>query len=390
MRKQDIFNPATDVVSISHTGNVRKENEDSFGYALTPNGHVFVVCDGMGGHVGGKEASETAVHAIMEFLSRKTFADIPTAIREAVQYANRAVYEKALQNPHLRGMGTTVVMAVIKDDKVYIGHAGDSRIYLFTDGNLIQLTKDHSLVQKLYEMGIISREDMRTHPRKNEITRALGLKPDIQPDVPQEPLLLKNNDILLLCTDGLTDMADDETIRKILAESPGIKEAGQKLLRHALQAGGKDNITLQLIKITNSNYKETIYPGKEKTSIHDDITLIDENNTYRPQQTQTRISPAEFLTRSKIIGLIALLSLLSIAWWLWKRSATDTSRPPTVQTEQTEKTKPESIQTEDAANLPDQNRQQSGESKSRQRENSSSDKNLPSKKTAKPQNHENK
>ncbi len=321
MSQQDIFNIQTDAASITHKGLVRKENEDNMGYAHTPNGHVFVVCDGMGGHVGGKEASQTAVNAILEFMKAKPYVNIPKAIAEAIKYANKKVYEKAQQNPSLKGMGTTVVMAVVKDDKIYIGHVGDSRIYLFTDGKLVQLTKDHSFVQKLYDMGIINEEEKRKHPRKNEITRALGLNATVTPAVPAEPLLLKNNDILLLCSDGLTDMVEDQHIARILGENPDVKQAAQKLIKAALEGGGKDNVTLQLIKITNSNYKESIYPGKTKTSIHEDITLIDENNTHALKHLHTPARKNRLAGSQKILWLggLLLFSLLGVTA-IWKIS----------------------------------------------------------------------
>ena len=279
MNTNDIFNFKQDTAAITNVGLVRKENEDNFGYAYTNNGHVFVVCDGMGGHVGGKEASSTAVNAIMNFFSSKIFLNIPKGMEEAMKYANKAVFDKALNNTNLKGMGTTIVMVVIKEDKVYVGHVGDSRIYLLTDNNLIRLTKDHSYVQELFDRGIISNEEMRTHSRKNEITKALGLTQEVEPEVTKEPLLLKNGDTLLLCSDGLTDMVDDANIREVLITNNNVGDAAQQLLHMALTAGGKDNITMQLIKITNSNYKDSIYENKNNINQRelDQDTLVDEH-----------------------------------------------------------------------------------------------------------------
>ena len=315
MNNNNIFNVNTDTISLSHVGLIRKENEDNLGYAQTPNGHVFVVCDGMGGHVGGKEASKTAVEAIMEFFMKNQFIDIPKGMEQAIKYANKKVYEKSLHNPHLRGMGTTIVMAVINNDKIYIGHVGDSRIYLFSDNKLIQLTKDHSFVQNLYEMGIISKRDMRTHARKNEITKALGLHPNVEPDIIQKPLLLKNGDVLLLCSDGLTDMVEDELIQKILMEKKNIKEAAHALMNAALNGGGKDNISFQLIKITNSPHKQTYYPAN---NIHDDITLIGKKNefsfTSAIRKKNKKFLGIKYKHWNLIAGMTIILILISVIW----------------------------------------------------------------------------
>jgi len=325
MKTNDIFNFNNDTAAISDVGLVRKQNEDSFGYTHANNSHVFVVCDGMGGHVGGKIASETAVNAIMNFFNSNLLINIPKGMEEAIKYANKAVYEKARQNPDLKGMGTTIVLTIIKEDKVYIGYVGDSRIYLFTDNKLIRLTKDHSYVQELFNRGIITDDEMRYHSRKNEITRALGLIEDVEPEVAKNPLLLKNGDVLLLCSDGLTDMVDDTNIRQVMTTTPDVKKAAKQLLNMALSAGGKDNTTIQLIKITNSNYKESIYINQNNVSndkvAANDVTLIDENpvritsNNIKPAQNKSFFNNINF-NNPKVLGIIigGLALLLFLIW----------------------------------------------------------------------------
>ena len=262
MKTNVIFNMQEDTCSMTHVGNVRKQNEDNLGYAETPNGDVFVVCDGMGGHVGGKVASSVAVDAIMEYFGSEKKLNITDAMDEAIRYANRRIFEKADAEPELKGMGTTIVLVVIQEDKTYIAHVGDSRIYLFSDNKLFRLTKDHSHVQQLIDIGAITPEEAETHPRKNIILKALGTQPDVEPEVAPEPLLLKNGDTLLMCSDGLSDMVNDKTIEEVLRKGNDVKSTGEELMQLALNAGGKDNITLQLIRITGSNYKESVFVDK--------------------------------------------------------------------------------------------------------------------------------
>jgi len=262
MKTNVIFNIQNDTCSLTHVGKIRKNNEDNFGYAETPNGDVFVVCDGMGGHVGGQIASAIAVESIIEFLNKEKKLCITSAMSEAIKLANSNIRRKALEKPELKGMGTTVVLLVIQKDRVYIAHVGDSRIYLLSNHKLYRLTKDHSYVQDMVDNKLITPKEAETHSKKNIITRALGIKADVEPEVEEEPLLLKNGDTLLLCSDGLTDMINDETIESELNKQDSVKEAGKILIDLALQAGGKDNITLQLIRISKSNNKKSIFKNK--------------------------------------------------------------------------------------------------------------------------------
>ena len=192
------FGNSTDI------GLIRKENEDYMGYFECINGHVFVVCDGMGGHVGGALASRTAVESIRAYLENHYF-DLPEdTLKAAIEFANSVVLKKSKENPGLSGMGTTIVMILIRHDKVYYAHVGDSRIYIFSGNKSYRLTRDHSYVQELVDKGAITEEEANDHPDKNIITRVLGIQPDVNVAVGASAVVPANDDIVMLCTDGLT------------------------------------------------------------------------------------------------------------------------------------------------------------------------------------------
>ncbi len=234
----------------NHTdvGRVRQANEDYLGYFNTLNGHVFVVCDGMGGHVGGATAAQMAVNSIRAFFEHR-FYDYPReALRQALLYANGQVHAAAQQNPQLRGMGTTCVLALFRQGELWYGHVGDSRIYRLTGGRLERLTRDHSYVQQLMDQGLLSEAEAENHPRRNELTRALGTSREVLVDVVGQPLVPAFGDTLLLCTDGLTGLLSDEIIRAELARGGPAQTRALRLVERANDAGGYDNITVQVIQ----------------------------------------------------------------------------------------------------------------------------------------------
>ncbi len=238
------------VIGITDRGLKRAANEDWLGERKTPNGWVAVVCDGMGGHVGGAAASHIAVEAILDFLSSEYFEDPRIAIGRAIDTANAAIQRKAMREPELQGMGSTCVLLIVRDGKVYIGHVGDSRIYLIRDHRIHQLTKDHSYVQMLVDMGEITPEQAEHHPRKNEITNALGI-PQMQPaTVMQNPIDPQAGDCFLLCSDGLSGMVDAKTIEHVVSQQMQLSapDRAAKLVEKAKEGGGLDNITVQLVE----------------------------------------------------------------------------------------------------------------------------------------------
>lgn len=244
-------------------GNVRKAQEDSHDMAImTPNGDVFVVCDGMGGHVGGAKASSIAVDSIIEYFKKERSDNIPQALNDAIQYANMQIIGFASANPEFRGMGTTACIVILKDNEAYIAHVGDSRIYLYLgkEKQLHRITKDHSYVQTLVDAGQISDDEAEHHPNKNRILKALGIRPDMSPTV--DVVHPKNGDIFLICTDGLNGMISDNTILQVMKQDVSLEKKGDLLINLAMQGepgypGGQDNCTLELINIDNSPWQNS-------------------------------------------------------------------------------------------------------------------------------------
>lgn len=253
MKRQTDINRYCLVVGSTDVGRKRLVNEDSMGSFETCNGLVSVVCDGMGGHVGGATASRLAVDTIQRFLDEQYYMDPREAIGLAIEAANHAILAETNIHTELRGMGSTCVMLLIRDNKVYIGHVGDSRIYLIRTNTITQLTKDHSYVQMLVDCGQLEPEQAEHHPRKNEITNALGI-PDMTPaTVKEEFIIPESGDCFLLCTDGLSGMVSDKEILSIVSKQKemGTQERADVLVRRANEHGGVDNITVQLVEFAS-------------------------------------------------------------------------------------------------------------------------------------------
>ena len=234
------------VTGKTNIGLVRRENQDAFVTGQLSDRRVFaVVCDGMGGANGGSVASEMAVRRVADRLAAvgdESEMSFGYVFESALAAANIDIYDKARETPALAGMGTTVVAAVASPDTLCVAHVGDSRAYLLRDGNLQQITRDHSVVQQMIERGQLTKTEARTHPRKNFITRALGVENTVLNDYTE--MAWHPGDRLLLCTDGLTNMVEDTVIQTLLEEP----EAVDKLIEAALAAGGNDNITVCLIE----------------------------------------------------------------------------------------------------------------------------------------------
>ena len=237
--------------SLTNVGKVRSANEDNLGEAKTPNGDLFVVCDGMGGHVGGAQASSIAVNSIIEYFQREVYDNVIQAMDHALSFANEQIYASALNNPDLKGMGTTAVILLVRDEECFIGHVGDSRIYLRSNGKLNRITKDHSFVQTLVDSGVIEDEDAENHPNKNQILQALGIAPTVKATICQSAILPKAGDMFLLCSDGLNGMVNDRDIERIMQED-NLMVTSENLITAALNGGGHDNITASLVLIEES------------------------------------------------------------------------------------------------------------------------------------------
>ncbi len=221
----------------SDTGKKRRRNEDS--YVVAPP--LFAVADGMGGAQAGEVASKLAA-AALEDTDPGTVAG-PEKVTSLIQEANRRVYERANNDPSTSGMGTTMTVALVEGNEVTIGHVGDSRAYVVRNGELEQLTEDHSLVNELLKSGKLSREEAEMHPQRSVITRAVGTDPDV--DVDAFTVGTGEGDVFLLCSDGLTDMvADDDILEIVEKHRDDLDRATKALVSAANRGGGEDNITV--------------------------------------------------------------------------------------------------------------------------------------------------
>ncbi len=236
--------------SMTDTGRTRNVNQDYVFCSETAIGsfpNLFVVADGMGGHNAGDTASRMCVEEVVSQIEQSTKVTPVGILEEAVCSANAKVHEKSMTDPALYGMGTTIVATVVLGDMAYIINVGDSRFYAYKE-NLRQVTVDHSLVEEMVQSGKIQKEDMRTHPNKNIITRALGTNSSVKADCFE--IEVNEGDVLLLCSDGLSNMLDDSQIESIIRDyKDDMKAAGELLVKEANEAGGKDNISVVLVRI---------------------------------------------------------------------------------------------------------------------------------------------
>lgn len=280
---------AVEIAGKTDIGCVRTNNEDNLGWDARYG--VFVVCDGMGGQAAGEVASKLAVDEMLKYF-RESASKAPEAgssdgdsakddssvtanasremggsaipakpgsaeLKAAIDEANRAIYDAAHQEDSRSGMGTTIVAVLIKGNALAIGHVGDSRIYMVRQGEIEQLTQDHSLVMEQVRLGYITAEQAETSELQNVILRALGSEEAVQADV--EDLLALKDDVFLLTSDGLTRHLRDEEILKIIEESPSLETACNELIRTAKDRGGQDNITCLLLRMVERPwYKQVV------------------------------------------------------------------------------------------------------------------------------------
>ncbi len=238
------------IVAKTDIGRVRDSNQDSYAAGELPGGVAWaVVCDGMGGAAGGNVASSTAVKMISQQITAQyrdgmSGNSIRNMLAAAVAAANVSIFDLARSNPELHGMGTTVVAAILSDHMARVAHVGDSRAYKISAQGLLQMTRDHSVVQELVETGRLTPDEAKAHPRKNIITRALGVDETVDIDFCEDGM--EPDDVLLLCTDGLTNYLETDEIFQI-AKSSGYYESAQQMVDLANQHGGGDNITVVAI-----------------------------------------------------------------------------------------------------------------------------------------------
>jgi len=230
------------------TGRVRTSNEDSFGYRAERG--IFIVCDGMGGAAGGEIASRMTVQAILDRMTGDS-EPTPETLHEAISTANQSVLDHADRDPGLFGMGTTLVALLLRPGpqtgSALIAHAGDSRCYLFRDGNLTRCTHDHSLVDEQIRLGTMTQEEADRSPFRSVITRAIGTQKSVMEEVVD--LATRPGDVFLLCSDGLTREVSEAQMAEILGAEGSLDDAAARLIDAANEAGGRDNVTCLLVRV---------------------------------------------------------------------------------------------------------------------------------------------
>ena len=254
--------PAIEAYGITNVGRKRKHNEDALAWDVTDEG-LFIVADGMGGHAAGEVASKITVDTVGEFIAatrQKEEATWPfkynhelhfnsNRLAVAIEKANERVMAAVAAQPWLKGMGTTVVAGLLNGKILSLAHVGDSRAYLYRDGELSRLTDDHSWVHEQVAAGILTEEEAKSHPLKNVVTRALGGGPSVSPDL--QELNFESGDVFLFCSDGLTTMLSDEEIHDAVAAEEDPQTLCNNLVEIANEKGGVDNITVVVARITN-------------------------------------------------------------------------------------------------------------------------------------------
>lgn len=208
--------------------------------------NLFVVADGMGGHRGGGYASRLAVETILEKVRKDTEEDAAQILVDAIRHANSCIKQAAQEDERLLGMGTTVVAASCSGGRLFVANVGDSRLYVVNKETIRQVTQDHSLVEEMVRFGGISREQARNHPDRNIITRAVGVEDDLEVDC--FFVSVEEDDQVLLCSDGLTGMLEDEEIRRIMTEHTDVRERALRLVEAANDQGGRDNIAVIVVE----------------------------------------------------------------------------------------------------------------------------------------------
>lgn len=239
-----IVGNATDV------GKVRRYNEDYMAHFGTVYGYCVIVCDGMGGHAAGNVASRAAVDAIRHYLQdgKITRTDTSNALLNSIEFANFRLREMVAEKPELAGMGTTCVIALIKNDELFVAHAGDSRLYFIRDNEIEQVSRDHSTVQDLIDAGVLTEDEALQSEKRNQITKAIGIFEKVGASVIPQPIHLVYNDKILLCSDGLTSHLSDKEISELINQSEDAQLTASLLVENANLGGGTDNITVQLVQ----------------------------------------------------------------------------------------------------------------------------------------------
>ncbi|MBA2427152.1 MAG: Stp1/IreP family PP2C-type Ser/Thr phosphatase [Actinobacteria bacterium] len=303
----------------SDVGLVREGNEDSY-LAEAP---VFVVADGMGGHVAGEVASQTTVGIIEERLQGGA-QENDRALVEMLRDANAAIRNRAADDASLTGMGTTCTLVLVDGNQAHIAHVGDSRAYLFRDGGLTQLTEDHTLVERMVKQGRLRPEEAQHHPQRSVITRALGVDADVQVDV--QDVELEDGDRLLLCSDGLTSMAGTDAIAEVLAAEAEPQPAADRLVDLANRAGGEDNVTVVVVDVSAAA-DDGGAPAAEAAAPSAAATETGKGDTgeLEPVEDDEESEPRRRSRIPRVIATVLLLALIGIGGYYGARFMLDNS-----------------------------------------------------------------
>lgn len=242
------------VGAISDIGNLRTVNEDYLDYYICDSYQLYIVADGMGGHNAGDVASKICVNKIKEFIVEKCwkYEDTKEMLKDGVNYANKCIYEESLKNKEYKGMGTTLTLAFVFNNKIYIINVGDSCFFVIKDDEIFKITKDHSLVQQFIDDGILTQDEAKDHPNKNIITRSLGI--DLNVDIDLFVIEEEKDSFYLLCTDGLVNDIDyNEIIPYITKNKKRLYKVCSELVALVKERGGRDNISLIIFGGTNND-----------------------------------------------------------------------------------------------------------------------------------------
>ena len=287
-------------------GKVRSENQDFGALSLADgdeSGGLMIVADGMGGHRGGATASRLATETVKEQILNSAAENIPEILRDALAQANSAIWNESQKNPDLRGMGTTTSALVIRGSKGWFAHVGDSRIYLVRDGEIRQLTDDHSLVASMVREGLITPAEAENHPRRNVLQRSMGVGEEVEIDV-RGPIELRERDTFVICSDGLHGVVREEEIRQVAALP--IDDAADELVRRALEKGAPDNVTVIVARLERPGGFDPDNTVVDKV----DRTLFEE--TIREKKSETASEPP-VRTASRSMSIVKWTLIFVIA-----------------------------------------------------------------------------
>jgi serine/threonine protein phosphatase PrpC len=276
----------------------KQVNEDACGRRETRFGHICVVCDGMGGHAAGREAAQLALSTIFEVFDRALEGTAPAEVlRMAIAEASRRVHTMPTSEAALGRPGSTVVAALMHEQGTEIAHVGDSRVYLVHEGQIVRVTRDHSVVQEMIDRGLLTRDQAANHPDANRITRALGMAPEVEAEVRSQPVYHVTGDAFVLCSDGLSDLVVDHEILDILDGVPAAQAVG-KLVDLANARGGHDNITVVVLRARTTELasSSTVAPTLAQTGVAQAPTGVASSDATLVEPPRDRATEVPFST----------------------------------------------------------------------------------------------